>query len=174
MKKWIFFIMVCVLTLGVTACSQTQEKTQGEVTQETKTQDETNVQQEETLDNKEDEEVISKEIIVQSENGESVIFELNDSTAAESLYEQLPLSITVEDFSTNEKIFYPTEELDITDTPVAGVEIGTLAYYAPWGDVVMFYDTYQSNSSLYELGHVVSGGDLISSLSGTITIQANE
>lgn len=174
MKKWITFIMVCVLVLGVTACSQTQEDSQGEGTRETKTQNKTNVQQKETLDNKVDEEVMNKEIIIKSENGESVIFELNDSTAAESLYEQLPLSITIEDYSTNEKIFYPPEELDITDTPVAEVEIGTLAYYAPWEDVVMFYDTYQSNSSLYELGHVVSGGDLISSLSGTITIQTNE
>lgn len=174
MKKWIAFIMVCVLVLGVTACSQTQEDSQGEGTRETKTQNKTNVQQKETLDNKVDEEVMNKEIIIKSENGESVIFELNDSTAAESLYEQLPLSITIEDYSTNEKIFYPPEELDITDTPVTEVEIGTLAYYAPWEDVVMFYDTYQSNSSLYELGHVVSGGDLISSLTGTITIQTNE
>lgn len=63
MKKWIAFIMVCVLVLGVTACSQTQEDSQGEGTRETKTQNKTNVQQKETLDNKVDEEVMNKEII---------------------------------------------------------------------------------------------------------------
>ena len=37
----------------------------------------------------------------------TVIYELNDGTAADSLYAQLPLTIEVEDYSTNEKIFYP-------------------------------------------------------------------
>ena len=47
---------------------------------------------------------------------------------------------------------------------------GTLAYYAPWGDVVMFYDEYSENPSLYELGQAVSGGELVGQLSGTIMI----
>lgn len=100
----------------------------------------------------------------------TVIYELNDSAAADSLYEQLPLTIEVEDFSTNEKVFYPPQELDTTDTPMASDGAGTLAYYAPWGDVVMFYDDYSENSSLYELGQAVSGGELVSQMSGTITI----
>ncbi len=47
---------------------------------------------------------------------------------------------------------------------------GVLAYYEPWGDVVMFYGDFNQNSSLYELGHVVSGEELIQEISGTITI----
>ena len=110
-----------------------------------------------------------RQIAVQS--GENtVVFELNDSPAADTLYEQLPLTIEVEDYSTNEKIFYPSEELDTTDTPLADDGAGTLAYYAPWGDVVMFYDEYSENSSLYELGQAVSGGELVGQLSGTIMI----
>ena len=49
-----------------------------------------------------------------------------------------------------------------------------MAYYAPWGDVVMFFDDYSPNSSLYELGQAVSGGELISEISGTVTITAAE
>ena len=41
-----------------------------------------------------------------TDNNYSVVFELNDSDGAKSLYEQLPLKIEVEDYSTNEKIFY--------------------------------------------------------------------
>lgn len=104
----------------------------------------------------------------------TVIYELNDGTAASSLYEQLPITIEVEDFSTNEKIFYPPQELDINDSPLAQSGAGTLAYYAPWGDVVMFYGDYNENSSLYELGQVVSGGELVEQMSGTITIAAAE
>lgn len=104
----------------------------------------------------------------------AVIYELNDGTAATSLYEQLPLTIDVENYSTNEKIFYPPEELDITDSPLARSGAGTLAYYAPWGDVVMFYGDYRENFSLYELGQAVSGGELISEMSGTVTVTAVE
>lgn len=100
----------------------------------------------------------------------TVIYELNDSPAADSLYEQLPITTEVEDFSTNEKIFYPSRKLDTSDTPVAESGAGTLAYYAPWGDVVMFYDDYSVNTSLFELGQAVSGEGQIEEMSGTIVI----
>ena len=103
---------------------------------------------------------------------DTVIYQLNHSAAAVSLWEQLPLTIEVEDYSTNEKIFYPPQALDITDTPMADEGAGTLAYYEPWGDVVLFYGDYSENPSLYELGHVVSGGELVSRMTGTITIDA--
>ena len=103
-------------------------------------------------------------------SGSTVVFELNDNQAARGLYEQLPMTVAVENFSNNEKIFYPPEELDTSDAPLAEGGAGTLAYYAPWGDVVMFYDEYSENSSLYELGQAVSGGELVGQLSGTIMI----
>lgn len=49
---------------------------------------------------------------------------------------------------------------------------GTLAYFEPWGDVVFFYGGYNENPGLFELGQVVSGGELISEMSGTIMIEA--
>ena len=101
-----------------------------------------------------------------------VIYSLNDSSAAQSLLEQLPLTVAVEDYSTNEKIFYPPQELDTSDTPIASGGAGTLAYYAPWGDVVMFYGDYNENPSLFELGQIVSGEELVAQMSGSITIAA--
>ncbi len=88
------------------------------------------------------------------------------------LYAQLPLTIEVEDFSTNEKVFYPPQKLSIDNTPMASGGKGKLAYFEPWGDVVMFYDSFSDNSSLFELGEVVSGQDDIEKLSGIITISA--
>lgn len=113
----------------------------------------------------------TRQIQVQFDGG-TVVYALNDSTAADALLSQLPLTIEVEDYSTNEKIFYPPQELDTADTPLAESSAGTLAYYAPWGDVVMFYGDYNANPSLYELGQIVSGDELVSSMSGTITIDA--
>ena len=107
-------------------------------------------------------------------DGGTVVYQLNDSTAAEDLLSQLPLTVEVEDFSTNEKVFYPPQELDTTDTPLAEGGAGTLAYYAPWGDVVLFYDSFSANGSLYELGEAVSGVENIGQMGGTITVETVE
>ena len=100
-----------------------------------------------------------------------IVCELNDGTAADSLYVQLPLTVEVEDYSNNEKIFYPPQALDTGSSPLAQAGAGTLAYYEPWGDVVFFYGDYNENPALFELGQVVSGAELISEMSGTITIE---
>jgi hypothetical protein len=105
-------------------------------------------------------------------NGNIAVFELNISPAAKDLYAQLPLSIAVENYSNNEKIFYPPKKLNTTDTPPAdGDRAGTLAYYAPWGDVVMFYKEFSSAPGLYVLGHVSSGREYIPEMSGTIRVE---
>ena len=103
-------------------------------------------------------------------NSNSIVFDLNNSHAAKELYNQLPLTITVDNYGNNEKIFYPPKKLDITDTPLANAQLGTLAYYAPWGDVVMFYASFGSASGLYELGKAISGSEHIKNLSSMIKI----
>lgn len=115
----------------------------------------------------------NQEMQIKVVSGEyEIIYKLNGSQAAEEFYAQLPLTIEVEDFSTNEKVFYPPQKLSIIDTPMASGGKGKLAYFEPWGDVVMFYDSFSENSSLFELGEVVSGQDDIEKLSGIITISA--
>jgi hypothetical protein len=104
-------------------------------------------------------------------NSNIIVFKLNNSPAANELYAQLPLSITVENYSNNEKIFYPPKKLNTTNTPQADARAGTLAYYAPWGDVVMFYGSFGSAAGLYELGHAISGSEYIQGMSGTIQIE---
>lgn len=113
----------------------------------------------------------SRQIAVHFDGG-TVVYQLNDSPAADALLAQLPLTVEVEDFSTNEKIFYPPQALDTAGTPLAEGDAGVLAYYAPWGDVVMFYGRFGTNSSLYELGQAVSSQELIRGMSGAVTIDA--
>ena len=105
----------------------------------------------------------------------SVVFKLNDSPAARSLAGQLPLTLDVRPFSFNEQTFYPPTALDTTGTPdITSAQAGTLAYYAPWRDVVMFYGSFSGGGRgvLFELGQAVEGADAIRELSGTITITA--
>ena len=115
------------------------------------------------------EEKMERIIYVKGNNG-TVVFELNSSKAADDLWKQLPLETEVGNFSNNEKIFYPEKGLDTSDVPLAEGGEGTLAYYRPWGNVVMFYGNFSPNASLYGLGRAVGGSELISALSGAVSI----
>ncbi|QWU13118.1 Cyclophilin-like [Paenibacillus sophorae] len=111
------------------------------------------------------------QIVIKS-NGNTIVFKLNNSQAAKDLYNQLPLTIQVQNYSNNEKIFYPPETLDTSNATEASGEAGSLAYYDPWGDVVMFYRSFSPSPGgrLYELGQAVSGSDNIQNLTGAIEI----
>lgn len=101
-----------------------------------------------------------------------IIYELNDSTAAQELYDQLPLTLNVENYSNNEKIFYPPKALSTDNTPHGDIKVGALSYFQPWGNVVMFYGGNESGgNSLFEIGQAISGEDYINKLSGTLIIE---
>lgn len=105
-----------------------------------------------------------------TDGNHEVTFRLNDGSAAKSLYEQLPLTVGVENYGSNEKIFYPPEKFDTSDVIEGGGSAGMLAYFSPWGDVVMYYSSFGSYPGLYLLGEAVEGAENIENLSGTITI----
>ena len=58
--------------------------------------------------------------------------------------------------------------------PAASGGAGVLAYYEPWGDVVLFYDDFSENASLFALGRAVSGAESIRDLAGTVTVAVAE
>lgn len=102
----------------------------------------------------------------------TVIFQLNDTPAAKSLYDQLPQTLPVENYGGNEKIFYPPDGLDTADAVEGGGSAGGLAYFSPWGNVVMYYGPFGQYPGLYLLGEASSGEDQIGQLTGTITVEA--
>ena len=177
MRKMTILLIFAVLMWCVTGC-QSPASTQS-IADESSTaeqarnkEDETQSQEVENLTESESNNIEEEEtmkISVKSADNE-IIYELNNSNAAKTLYEQLPLTMEVEPFSNNEMTFYPPQKLDTSDTPLSSGEAGTLSYYSPWGDVVMFYDYCNQNGSLYGLGEVVSGKENIEKLSGTITV----
>ena len=167
MRKFFILLVSSVLMFSMTSCKTSDSSTKSSSETETSSQTEnsgTDAETENTSDSK------SAGRISIEYNGNTIIFELNNSQAAQDLYEQLPLSVESEEYSDNEKIFYPSEDLNVSDAPEAEGGAGVLAYYEPWGDVVMFYDDFDSSSSLYELGRVVSGSEWIEDMSGTIEI----
>lgn len=106
-------------------------------------------------------------------NGKTIVFLLNDSRASKDLMDQMPLTVKLADFGHNEKIFYPPKKLRTTGTPLAtfnNAKAGTLAYYGPWGDVVLFFGDFSPASGLYVLGMVASGLESIATLQGSAQI----
>lgn len=175
MNKRIHIVLALLLLFTVPACAAIPEEEsvvpqQSIAIEETESQTMTESSAEDA-DSTEQEKTAMR-ISVKSEQYE-IIYELNDSRAAGELYAQLPLTTEVEPFSNNEMTFYP-ERLDVADAPLSDGEPGSLSYYEPWGDVVMFYAPCPPNNSLYELGKAVSGAEHIEKLSGTITVSAVE
>lgn len=46
-----------------------------------------------------------------SDGKNKIVYELNASGQSKSLYSQLPIKVQIENYSTNEKIFYPKEKI---------------------------------------------------------------
>lgn len=100
------------------------------------------------------EETLSPRQLRLSVGGYSLIYNLDDSYLADQLITQLPLTVNIEPYSDNEMIFYPPEKLDCEGAQPASGGAGILAYYEPWGDVVMFTGDFAEAPGLYRLGEV--------------------
>lgn len=101
---------------------------------------------------------------------------LNDSPSTQDFIAQLPLTVELEDYASTEKIAYLPSKLTKEGAP-AGVssKAGDISYYAPWGNLVVFYKNFGYASGLINLGKV--DGDLSRFTSGgsmKVTIEVIE
>lgn len=110
-------------------------------------------------------------IKVSSENVE-IVFELNDSSASKSFYEQLPLTVSVENYGNNEKIFEPSQKLDKSNVWGGSCPAGSIAYFSPWNNIAMYYGDAPEYDGLYPMGNAVDGAEKIGELAGNITVTA--
>ena len=105
-------------------------------------------------------------------NGD-IIVKLEQNNAAKNLAAMLPLDLNFSDYNNTEKIAYPPEEIDISNTtPGTAPKAGDLTIYAPWGNLALFYKDWSYSSSLIPLGRIESGAERIPALDGTIRAEA--
>lgn len=80
---------------------------------------------------------------------------LNDSPAARDFMSLLPFTVELKDYARTEKIYYLPEKLSTKDAP-EGIEpkAGNIAYYAPWGNLAIFYKDFEYSSGLIILGKI--------------------
>lgn len=83
---------------------------------------------------------------------------LDDNPWARDLLAMLPLELTIEDYSTNEKIArLPRKLTEEGSGPFANEAPGDLCYYAPWGNLAFFHAGYRYSSGLIRLGRLDGG-----------------
>jgi hypothetical protein len=101
-------------------------------------------------------------------NGKPIRATLADNATARDFVDLLPLTITLEDYSRTEKIYYLPKKLSTEGAP-SGTDpaIGDITYYAPWGNLAIFYKDFGYSSGLIKLGHIESGGESLN-VSGTL------
>lgn len=82
-------------------------------------------------------------------------YALIDNPTTRDLMSMLPLSLTVEDFSTNEKLAHLPRRLDeggLTD--FADEAPGDLCYFRGWGNLAFFHADYAYRGDLIRLGRI--------------------
>lgn len=83
---------------------------------------------------------------------------LENSPSAHDLVSMLPLDLTIDDYSSNEKIAYLPRKLTEEGSGRFWNEaVGDLCYYAPWGNLAMFHGSYRWSRGLIRLGRLDQG-----------------
>ncbi len=78
---------------------------------------------------------------------------LSDNPTSQSFWQKLPIISKLENYANNEKVVYLKEQLSIKQAPVGYMsKTGDIAYYAPWGNIAMFFDKGDYAQGLVYMG----------------------
>lgn len=87
--------------------------------------------------------------------GQVIDATLSDTPTARDFASMLPLTLTLSDYARTEKISDLPRKLTTNAAP-SGTKpsAGTIAYYAPWGNLAIFYTDFAYSPGLIQLGSV--------------------
>lgn len=90
-------------------------------------------------------------------NGKSMTASLNNSAAARDFLSMLPLTLTLSDYASTEKIADLPRRLSTQGAPAGfDPDVGDITYYAPWGNLAIFYRDVGYAKGLVHLGRIES------------------
>jgi hypothetical protein len=109
-------------------------------------------------------------------NGKVATATLDDTPAARDFASLLPLSLTLTDYASTEKVSGLPRRLSQEDAPAGhDPSAGDITYYAPWGNLAIFYRDFGYSPGLIRLGTIDSGIEALhqsGSLQTTIEVVA--
>ena len=84
---------------------------------------------------------------------EALTATLDDTPTGGDFAALLPLQLSLRDYNTTEKIADLPRKLDTTGAPASYTpKAGDIMYYAPWGNLAIFYKPYLTSKELVRLG----------------------
>ncbi|GBQ38754.1 cyclophilin [Acetobacter fabarum] len=88
--------------------------------------------------------------------GEQVIFaSLEDTPSGRDFLSLLPMTLMLEDYNATEKICDLPRHLSSDQAPKGyAPSAGDITYYAPWGNIAIFYRNFEYSSGLIKLGQI--------------------
>lgn len=105
-------------------------------------------------------------------DGRELIARLYDSAAARDFAAMLPLTLTLADYNRIEKVADLPARIATADAPDGVTPVaGELTYYAPWGNLAIFYRDFGHSRGLVRLGRIETGAAQIATLQGAVTIE---
>ncbi|AIJ48432.1 hypothetical protein Cthiooxydans_37400 [Comamonas thiooxydans] len=85
-----------------------------------------------------------------------------NSGAARDFLALLPLTLTLDDYAATEKIAPLPAKLSTAGEPKGMTpSIGDITYYAPWGNLAIFYKGFGHANGLVKLGHITGDMSLL-------------
>lgn len=101
---------------------------------------------------------------------------LNGSRAAQEFLSLLPLTLKLTDYAGTEKVGDLPSALSANDAPPGSEpSAGDIAYYAPWGNLAIFYKDFRYSDGLVILGRFDGEIELLAKpYSLTVTISSVE
>lgn len=87
---------------------------------------------------------------------------LIDNPTTRDFISLLPLDLKLDDYAGTEKVSYLTKKLSTEDSP-SGFDpsVGDISYYAPWGNLAIFYKDFGYAKGLINLGKIDGGIEIL-------------
>lgn len=176
MKRFIIFLLSLTILLSFSACGSSDVSdtnnsattSSQSATNPASSENETSTEQGESSNIDSSTQPVKIKLTV---NNETATVTLLDHDAARDFAAMLPLTLTFKDYNNTEKIATLPNELDIGNAPTScDPDVGTFAYYAPWGNLSMFYQDFRESNSLILLGTFNEGIEIFANLNGEFTV----
>lgn len=176
MKKHIILIVILVLILiigfsvGIYITSNKENKTNENSEMQSNLNNE-------TIDNVGENEEVATNIneetrIKLTVNNEEIYVKLDNNETSKQFLEMLPLTLEVEDYNDTEKIATLPEKLTTEGAPSGyDPQVGDFSYYAPWGNLSIFYKDFRYSNSLVKLGTFESGIEKLANMNEDFTMK---
>ena len=83
---------------------------------------------------------------------------LSDNATARDFASLLPMTVTLNDYASTEKVSNLPRRLPTQGAPEGSdPSVRDITYYAPWGNLAIFYRDFHYSSGLIKLGRIASG-----------------